>query len=130
MNYEPLPVELERLATQAIHLAFRVHSNLGPGLLESVYEACLCYELSRAGMAFQRQVTVPVTYEGVRLDAGLKIDILIEDALVLELKAVEKLIPLFEAQLLTYLKLTNRRLGLLINFNVPVIKDGIKRIIR
>jgi GxxExxY protein len=122
--------ELESLAKQVIHLAFRVHSNLGPGLLESVYEACLCFELSRAGIAYERQQIVPVIYEGMTIDAGLRIDILVGGQLVLELKAVEEMIPLYNAQLLTYLKLTGRRLGLLINFNVPLFKDGISRVIR
>jgi len=100
-----------------------------PGLTEPVYEACLCYELSKRRVAFQKQLSFPVVYEQVRLDAGLRLDVLVDDRVVVELKSVEKLIPLFEAQLLTYLKLTGKRLGLLINFNVPLLKEGIKRIV-
>jgi GxxExxY protein len=105
--------------------AFAVHRALGPGLIESVYEACLCHELSKRHVAFQRQLALPVLYDGVRLDAGLRIDLLVADEVVVELKAVERITPLFEAQLLTYLKLAGKRLGLLINFNVAMLKDGI-----
>ena len=109
--------------------AFKVHTTLGPGLLESVYEACLCQELKQRAIPFEAQVPVPVVYEGVTLDAGLRLDLLVGDAVVVEIKAVEKMLPLYEAQVLTYLKLAGRRLGLLINFNVPVIREGIKRIV-
>jgi len=119
----------DRLAREVVDSAFKVHLALGPGLLESVYEICLAHELSKRRLKFQTQVAFPIVYDGVRLDAGLRVDFLIEDQLVLELKAVEIMLSLFEAQLLTYLKLTGKRLGLLINFNVPKIKDGIKRII-
>jgi GxxExxY protein len=123
----PIPEETERIAKAVIDAAFAVHKALGPGLLESVYEVCLCHELSKRGIPFRSQATLPVVYDGVRLDAGLRLDILAGEAVVVELKAVEKHNPLFEAQLLTYLKLTGHRLGLLINFNVPLLKDGIKR---
>jgi GxxExxY protein len=128
-NYERIPEETERLAKVAVDAAFTVHKTLGPGLLESVYEVCLCHELNKRGVPFRSQVTLPVIYDGVRLDAGLRLDILVAESLILELKAVEKHNSLFEAQLLTYLKLTGHRLGLLINFNVPLLKDGIKRIV-
>ncbi|HEY2329601.1 MAG TPA: GxxExxY protein [Verrucomicrobiae bacterium] len=121
--------EIERLATEVVDSAFKVHSALGPGMLESVYETCLAHELGKRGLSFQTQVSFPIIYDGVRLDAGLRIDLLVENKLVVELKAVETMLPLFEAQLLTYLKLTDMRLGLLINFNVTKIKDGIRRII-
>ncbi|HZF02334.1 MAG TPA: GxxExxY protein [Methylomirabilota bacterium] len=121
--------EMDRVAKEVVDSAFKVHSALGPGLLESIYEICLAHELSRHGLKFQTQVAFPIVYDGVRLDAGLRIDFLVENQLVVELKAVETMLPLFEAQLLTYLKLTQKRLDLLINFNVPKIKDGIKRII-
>ena len=124
-----IPEETERIAKAVIDAAFAVHKALGPGLLESVYEVCLCHELSKRGIAFRSQVTLPVTYDGVRLDAGLRLDVLAAEAVVVELKAVEKHNPLFEAQLLTYLKLTGHRLGLLINFNVALLKDGIKRMV-
>ena len=109
--------------------AFKVHRALGPGLIEAVYEVCLCRELAMLEMPFQRQLELPVVYEGIRLDAGLRLDLLVDDSVIVELKAVEKMIPLHEAQVLTYLKLTGKRLGLLINFNVPVLKDGFKRIV-
>jgi GxxExxY protein len=124
-----MPEELDHLATQVVDSAFKVHSALGPGLLESVYEVCLAHELSRRGLKFQTQVAFPVVYDGIRLDSGLRIDLLVENRLVVELKAVETMTSLYEAQLLSYLKLAQNRLGLLINFNVSKIKDGIKRIV-
>ena len=127
---ETTSAELERLVKEIVDAAFKVHSRLGPGLLESVYEACLEYELKRRGLEVKRQVVVPIIYDDVVIDDGLRIDLLIDDQVIVELKAVERHLPLFEAQVLTYLKLTDRRLALLINFNVPMIKDGIKRIIR
>ena len=117
------------VAKQVVDAAFAVHKNLGPGLLESVYEACICHELARRGVPYQRQVSLPVVYDGVQLDAGLRLDLLVADCLIVELKAVDRDNPLFQAQLLTYLKLTGHRLGLLINFNVPLIKDGIRRVV-
>jgi GxxExxY protein len=111
MTYESLPVEIERWATQIIDSAFKVHSTLGPGLLESVYETCLVYELTQRGMAVQKQVVLPVIYEDVRIDAGLRLDLLVEERIVVELKAVEKHLPVFDAQLLTYLKLLDTDLG-------------------
>lgn len=129
-NFDPIPAETERVATGVVNAVFQVHSTLGPGLLESVYEACLCHELKQRGIPFQTQVALPVVYDGARLDAGLRLDLLVANQVIVELKAVEKMAPLFDAQLLTYLKLTGLRLGLLINFNVPLIKDGIRRIVR
>ncbi len=127
--FVPVSPDLDRLAKVVVDAAFKVHSTLGPGLLESVYEICLAHELKKRGLKIQTQIAFPVIYDDLRLDTGLRIDLLVEDQLVVELKAVETMLLLFEAQLLTYLKLTNRRLGLLINFNVPKIKDGIKRIV-
>ncbi|NOY41953.1 MAG: GxxExxY protein [Planctomycetes bacterium] len=127
--YEPIPKETERIAGLVIEAAFRVHRALGPGLLESVYETCLCHELSKMGVSFQRQSELPITYDGQKLKSGLRIDVFAADCVIVELKAVEKIIPLFEAQTLTYLKMTKQRLGLLINFNVTLLKDGIKRIV-
>ncbi|MBI2193071.1 MAG: GxxExxY protein [Planctomycetes bacterium] len=129
MTFEPIPAEVEALAKVAVDAAFKVHRELGPGLLESIYEVCLVYELSKRGVRAERQVELPVVYDGVQLDAGLRLDILVEDQLIIEVKAVEKIAPVHQAQVMTYLKLTNRRLGLLINFNVPLIKQGIKRVI-
>ncbi len=120
---------LNDLTGQIIDAAYQVHSTLGPGLLESVYETCLCYELDKRGIPFQKQVSLPVIYDNITLEAGLRLDILVDKKVIVELKAVEKLTNVHQAQLLTYLKLTNSRLGLLINFNTARIKDGIKRVI-
>ena len=128
-DYKALPPETERIATQIVDAAFKVHSTLGPGLLESVYETCLVHELKSRGLKLQKQIAVPVLYDDLRFNSGLRLDLLVEDQVIVELKAVEKLLPVFEAQLLTYLKLSQKRLGLLINFNVPRIKDGIRRLI-
>jgi GxxExxY protein len=129
MKKAGLPEEIEAVAEKIIDACFRIHKALGPGLLESVYEECLCYELSRAGLEFKRQVSLPVVYESIKLDAGMRLDLIVASAAIVELKAVEDLTPLHHAQLLTYLKLTGLRLGLLVNFNVPIIKSGIKRLI-
>jgi GxxExxY protein len=126
-SYAPIPGHVEEIATVVLDSAFAVHRALGPGLLESVYETCLCHELSKRRVAFQLQLALPVLYDGVRLDAGLRIDLLVADEVIVELKAVERMTSLFEAQLLTYLRLTGKRLGLLINFNVEMLKDGITR---
>ena len=124
-----IPEETERIAKSIVNCIFNVHSNLGPGLLESVYELCLCQELKTACLKFQRQKELPITYKGLRIDSGLRVDIVVEDRIILELKSVEDIIPVHMAQLMTYLKLSNMHLGFLVNFNVPLIKDGIKRII-
>lgn len=126
---EPIPERVEWVAKQLVDAAYKVHKALGPGLLESVYESCLCYELTKRRIPFRRQLDLPVVYDGIRLDAGLRLDLLVDECVIAELKAVEKHNALFEAQLLTYLKLTGHRLGLLINFNVELIKDGIKRMV-
>ena len=126
---EPIPAELNRISGQVVDAAYKVHSGLGPGLLESVYEVCLAHELNRRGLSVERQVEVPVEYDGLRLDAGLRLDLLVERSIVVELKSAEALLPVHTAQVLTYLKLTGCRVGLLINFNVPLIRDGIKRIV-
>ena len=104
-----------------------VHRHLGPGLLESAYEECLCHELHLRGLSFERQVDLPVEYKGLKLDCGYKIDLLVQDEVILELKAVEKLMPIHQAQLLTYLKLAHKSVGLLINFNVALLTQGIIR---
>ena len=124
-----LPEETEAVSREVVDAAFRVHSELGPGLLEAVYEACLSYELQKRQLRFERQVSLPIEYDGLKLDAGLRLDLLVEDEVIVELKAVEALLSVHRAQLMTYLKLTGKRLGLLINFNVPLIKQGIKRVI-
>jgi GxxExxY protein len=127
-TFEPIPEDVDLVARQIVDAALSVHRFLGPGLVESVCEVCLRYELSQRRVSFQSQVPVPVLYKDIRLDAELRLDLLVENCVVVELKAVEKLLPIYEAQLLTYLKLTGKRLGLLMNFNVPLLKDGIKRI--
>jgi GxxExxY protein len=128
-EFEVVPREIEKLAAEVVDAAFRVHKTLGPGLLESVYEVSLAYELRKRGLKLETQVELPVMYESVRLETGFRLDMLVEEQIIVELKAVETMHPLYEAQLLTYLKLTGKRLGLLINFNVPPIRDGIRRII-
>jgi len=110
-----------------IGAAIEVHRNLDPGLLESAYEECLCHELHWRGIDFKRQVPLPLLYKGLKLDCGYKLDLIVQDEIILELKAVEKLLPIYEAQLLTYLRLTGKRVGLLINFNVPLLTQGIIR---
>jgi GxxExxY protein len=109
--------------------AIEVHRRLGPGLLESAYETCLCKELSLRGISFQRQVPLPISYRGLELDCGYKLDIVINQSVIIEVKAISKVLPVHRAQVLTYLKLTNLRLGLLINFNVEVLRSGLYRII-
>jgi GxxExxY protein len=118
---------LNQLAERVIGAAIEVHRQLGPGLLESTYEVCLCHELSERGIQFQRQVDLPVRYKGLLLDAGYRIDIVIEGCLILELKSIEQVTDLHKAQLLTYLRLFNAWLGILLNFNVPLTKNGIHR---
>jgi GxxExxY protein len=110
-----------------IGAAIEVHRALGPGLLESAYEECLCHELHLRGLAFRRQVDLPVPYKGLKLDCGYKMDVVVDNTVILELKCVEKILPIHEAQLLTYLKLSGKRVGLLINFNVPLLTQGIVR---
>jgi GxxExxY protein len=117
------------LTEQIIGCAIEVHRHLGPGLLESVYEECLCYELSQIGLRFERQVHLPVTYKGIKLECGYKLDLVVEDSVVVELKSSGELTPVHQAQLLTYLKSSNRRVGLLINFNVQLLKSGLKRVV-
>jgi GxxExxY protein len=117
------------IAKIAVDCAFRVHTRLGPGLLESVYEAALTHELAKRGLAVRRQIPVPVTYDDIRLDEGFRIDLLVEEKLIIELKSVEEIHPVHKKQVLTYLRLADKRLALLINFNEALIKDGISRIV-
>lgn len=119
----------ESVTESILGAAIEVHRALGPGLLESTYEVCLCHELTIRGLAFRRQVDLPVSYKGVRLETGFRIDILVEEIVVVEIKSVDRLTPLHDAQLLTHLKLSGRRVGLLLNFNVSVLKDGIRRFV-
>ncbi len=117
------------LSYAIIGCAFKVHTQLGPGLLESTYEICLLHELSKANLTAIRQVPLPVIYDGIKLDAGYRIDLLVEDKVIVEVKSVDLLIPIHQAQLMTYMKLSGKQLGLLINFNVQDLKTGIKRMV-
>ena len=117
----------EELTREFIGAAIEVHSALGSGLLESAYEICLCHELSLRGLSFVRQIDLPVRYKNVQLDCGYRIDLIVADLVLIELKSVETLLPVHEAQLFTYMRLSGKKVGLLINFNVPLLKDGIVR---
>jgi len=128
-QFEKLSEKEELVASQIVDAAYTVHNNIGPGLLEKVYETCFCHELTKRKLSFQRQIDIPITYDGMCFDEGLRLDILVEGLVICELKAVEQNNKLWEAQLLSYLKLTGKRLGFLINFNVPLIVQGVKRII-
>jgi GxxExxY protein len=123
------PVRANDVTNAVIGAAIEVHRHLGPGLLEGIYEECLCYELSRMGLTFQRQVKLPIEYKGVKLDCGYRIDLVVADCVVVELKTVDEFTPIHSAQLLTYLKFSGKQVGLLINFNVPILKKGLKRIV-
>jgi GxxExxY protein len=125
---EPIPKETDEVASKIVDAAFAVHTALGPGLLESVYEVCLMHELNKRGLKAERQVLLPVVYDNLRLDAGLRLDLVVEKRVVVELKAVEALLPVHKAQVLTYLKLSGHRLGLLLHFNSALLKQGIQRI--
>ena len=122
-------MDLNQLSRKTIGAAIEVHKLLGPGLLESAYEECLCHELGLRGLLYERQKELPIQYKNRKLDCGYRLDVVVENALILELKACTRIEPIHEAQLLTYLKLSGLRLGLLINFNMPVLKTGIKRIL-
>lgn len=124
----PIPDEEERIATLIVDAAYAVHTTLGPGLLESVYEVCFCHELNKRGLKTERQVRIPITYDGIAFDEALRLDVLVDGKVVCELKSVETVLNVHLAQVLTQLKLTGKRLGFLINFNVPLIKHGIRRV--
>lgn len=121
--------KLTALTKKIIGAAVEVHKHTGPGLMESAYEVCLCYELSQVGLGFERQVDLPIAYKGVKLDCGYKMDVVVEDSVVLELKTVDQLLPIHTAQLLTYLRLSGKRVGLLLNFHAPILTKRIKRLI-
>src|ERR1039458_31957 len=121
--------DLNQITHGIIAAAIEVHRHLGPGLLESAYQECVCYELSRMGLAFTREVHLPLSYKGLQLDCSYRIDLLVEDAVLVELKSIEQILPIHSAQLLTYLRASHKPIGLLINFNVLVLKNGIKRIV-
>ncbi len=129
VEYAPLSKREEFVAKQIVDAAFQVHVRFGPGLLEKVYEVCLCHELQKRGLKVERQVSIPIVYDGIVLDEGFKADILVDNLVIVELKAVSEMHPVYEAQLLSYMKLMNKRLGFLINFHVVKIKDGIRRFV-
>lgn len=129
-TYAPISEEEERIGKAVVNAVYKVHKELGPGLLEKVYEVCMAHVLSEAGFDVQRQVEVPITFEGLVLGNALRLDLLVNNLVICELKAVETVNPVWSAQIISHLRLSNRRLGYLINFNVPLIKDGIKRIVR
>jgi GxxExxY protein len=128
-NFDPLTEREQWLAEQVVDIAFTIHKALGPGLLESVYEKCFCYELDSSNISYTKQQCVEIIYNDLVIADGLRIDIMVEDLIILELKAQEVSHPVWQAQLLSYLKLTNKRLGYILNFHVPLMKNGIKRMI-
>lgn len=122
-------MEINQISGQIVDAAIKVHSALGPGLLESAYEACLLFELHKRGLKATNQTPLPLVYESVRIDVGYRLDLLVEDAVIVELKSVGEVLPIHHAQLLSYLKLSGKKLGLLINFNTVLLKDGIVRLV-
>ena len=128
-NYKPLSEEEERIGKIIVNAAYQVHKELGPGLLEKVYEIALTHELQKAGLRVKRQLDIPIVYDGLTFEEGLRLDMLVENLVVCEIKAVDQVNPVWSAQVLSHLKLTGKRLGFLINFNVPLIKQGIKRFV-
>jgi|SRR5580765_4957842 len=121
--------ELNKISGKIIEYSINVHKELGPGMLEGAYEICLMHELVRHGFSVERQVMLPIRYQGITLDAGYRIDLLVENSVIVELKAIDRLLPVHEAQLLSYLRMSDLRLGLLINFNVRLLRDGVRRVV-
>ncbi len=128
-EFKPIPEELNLIGKNIVDAAFIVHKNLGPGLLEKVYEVCFCYELSKRGISYARQIDIPIKYDQITFDEGLRLDVLVAGKIKCELKAVDQVNPVWEAQILSQLKLTGLRLGYLINFNVSSIGQGIRRFV-
>ncbi len=128
-EHQEVPEQVDRLARAIVDAGLKVHRALGPGLLESAYEHCLAYELTSRGVALRRQIALPIVYEGTSLDAGYRLDILVDETVIVEIKSVDALTRLHEGQVLTYLKLSKRRVGLLMNFNVALFKDGVRRLV-
>lgn len=129
-EFLPIPKELEVIAMHIVDCAYTVHKNLGPGLLEKVYEICFCHELDKRGLKNKRQIDVPIVYDGLTFSEGLRLDVIVENEVICELKAIENVNPVWDAQVLSHMKLTHKRLGFLINFNVVNIGSGIKRFVR
>ncbi|HSY77178.1 MAG TPA: GxxExxY protein [Bacteroidia bacterium] len=128
-KFKPLSEEEERIGKLIVNAAYIVHKSLGPGLLEKVYEVCFCHVLEKSGSNVKRQLDIPIVFEGITFSEGLRLDVMVNDLVICELKAIETVNPVWEAQLLSHIKLTGKRLGYLINFDVPLIKNGIKRIV-
>lgn len=129
MNHKPLSAFEEEVARKIVDAAYVAHKNLGPGLLEKVYEVCFCHERKKRGIQFRTQLDVPIIYDGIKFESGFRLDVLVEDLVLCALKAVEEMTAINHAQTISHMKLMNKRLGFLINFNVPIIKNGIKRFI-
>jgi GxxExxY protein len=127
--FKEVSEEEDRIGREIVNAAFKVHKELGPGLLEKVYEVCFCHILREKGLDIKRQLDIPIVFDGIIFEEGLRLDVMVNDLVICELKALENVNPVWEAQLLSHLKLTNKRLGYLINFNVPLIKNGIKRMV-
>lgn len=128
-DYRKIPSEINDITGKIVNAAFTVHSSLGPGLLEKVYEICLCHEISKRGLEYERQTYIPISYDGLTFNEGLRLDVLVDSKVICEIKAIETVNPVWEAQILSHLKLTGLRVGLLINFNVPLMKNGIRRFV-
>lgn len=129
MSFIKISEQEEVIGKAIVNAAYKVHKELGPGLLEKVYEVCIAHELPKAHLSVSRQVDIPIQYDGIVFDEGLRLDILVEQKVIIEIKAVDQVNPVWQAQILSHLRLTGLRLGYLVNFNVPIIKQGIKRII-
>ncbi len=128
-QYIPISDELDNIGKKIVDAAYTVHKNLGPGLLEKVYEICFCHELTKRGLKYLRQIDIPIVYDGITFEEGLRLDVLVEDSIICEIKAVDLINPVWEAQILSHLKITNKRLGYLINFDVVNIGQGIKQFV-
>jgi len=126
---QTISIEEEEIGRKIVNAAYTIHKSLGPGLLEKVYEICMAHELTKSGLIVRRQVDIPIVYDGISFDEGLRLDLLVNDKVIIELKAVEIVNPVWEAQIISHLKLSGKQLGYLINFNVPLIKEGIRRFI-
>jgi len=127
--FQPIAPEVEKIGKTVLDAAFKVHTTLGPGLLESVYETTMAYEVRKSGLHVATQVSLPILYDGEKLESGLRLDMLVAKCVIVELKSVETMNPVYEAQIMTYLRLSSVRLGFLINFNVKHLKDGVKRFV-
>ena len=127
--FDKISAEEERIGKEVVNAAYLIHKELGPGLLEKVYEVCFCHVVVKKGLNVKRQLDIPIVFNGIQFEEGLRLDVLVNDLVICELKALDNVNPVWEAQVLSHLKLTNKRLGYLINFNVPLIKNGIKRMV-